>query len=110
YSADHVNRLAYALKRQLHVPHQIVCITDNTDGLDFKSIYCAIPLHHTIGKRNGRRLWIFSDEARELLGSTVLQIDLDMVLTGDITPLVESFTANNRTFQIWKCKMSSRYR
>lgn len=112
YSADHVNRLARALKRNLRVEHSIVCLTDNTKGLDFDAIYAAVELPDTSGKRYCRRLWIFSKEAEKLFSAhpTLLQIDIDTVITGDITPLVTGFIDNNYTFQVWKCKMSSRYR
>src|SRR5262245_11477262 len=89
YTADHVNLLSRALKRHLHVPYTVFCITDNSDNLD--PDINVFPISFTSGKRNLRRLWIFSPAA-SLLGSTLLQIDIDMVITGDITPLVTSFT------------------
>lgn len=107
YLADHVDRIVRAIRRNLTIPHSIVCITDNTG--DIPGSISAIPIRDVSGKRHCRRLWIFSDEAR-YLGSTLLQIDIDTVITGDLTPLVQGFVDSADTFKVWKCKMSSRYR
>lgn len=107
YTADHVDRIVRAIRRNLHVAHSIVCITDNTG--EIPGSISAIPLRDVSGKRHCRRLWIFSDEARSL-GSTLLQIDIDTVITGDLTQLVVDYERSGANFQIWKCKMSSRYK
>src|SRR5690606_35765543 len=36
-----------------------------------------------------RRLWNFSEEARALLGPRIFSIDIDVIVTGDITQIVE---------------------
>jgi hypothetical protein len=105
YLPYHVERMVQMIRRNLHIPHKIVCITDDTGSIP--GSISAIPIRDISGKRHCRRLWIFSDEAR-YLGSTLLQIDLDMIITDDLTPLVQSFYGYD--FKVWKCKMSSRYR
>jgi len=97
FAAWHVNRLAAMFRRHLRAPHDFVCVTDDPEGLDDQ--VRAVPLwpdHAEVPNPHGprepacyRRLKLFSAEAAELVGERVLAIDLDMVLTGDITPLVE---------------------
>lgn len=97
YHAWHVNRMHAMMRRCLHLPFQFVCVTDDAQGLD-DSIR-VVPLwrdHAHVPNPHGaaqpacyRRLKLFSAEAAELVGERILWIDLDMVLTGDITPLVD---------------------
>lgn len=101
YTAEHVNVLARALKLHLHIPYKVVCLTDDGKGLD-RGIE-VLPLPCETGKINTRRLWILSDEAK-MLGKRLLQLDLDIVITGDITPLV----ARPDTFVVWKCEAIGR--
>ena len=99
YLPEHVNVLGRMLKRHLHVPHRLVCITDEVAGFDPGIEVMPTP---TAAKRLAevkspegeqmpscyRRLWMFSDEAR-CLGERVLLTDVDVVLVRDITPLVQ---------------------
>ena len=94
YGPDYVNKLASMVRRHLHVDHRIICITDDPTGLDIASL----PIRYTAGQLNLRRLWLFSEEAHELFGPRVLQLDLDIVITGDITPLVD----RTDPFVIWR--------
>ncbi len=95
YNAWHVNRLAGMFRHHLHMPFEFACITDDTQGIECRTIplwddLAAVPNPH--GQREPscyRRLKLFSHEARELVGERVLWIDLDMVLTGDVTPLLD---------------------
>jgi hypothetical protein len=93
----HVNRMEWMFRKHLHMPFEFVCITDDPAGLS--SSIRVIPLWDDLanvpnphGPREPscyRRLKLFSHEARGLVGERVLWIDLDMVLTGDVTPLFD---------------------
>lgn len=90
YSADHVNILADAITRNTKVPHRIFCITDDADGID-KSI--GIIKMWDDFKELGhcyRRLKAFSDEMESMVGDRFFSIDLDTVITGDITEILTS--------------------
>lgn len=101
YTAHHVNALARSLTQHLSIPHTVVCITDDPVGLD--STISTLPLPDSSGRGNARRLWIFSDEAK-ILGERVLQLDLDMVVVADITPLVD----RPDPFVVWYCEAVGR--
>lgn len=99
YLPAHVNALRRMLARHLHVPHRLVCITDETGDFDqgvtvMPTPAAAMRLAHMKTPEGSRmpscyrRLWVFSDEAR-CLGERILLTDVDAVITGDITHLVE---------------------
>lgn len=92
YGAYHVHLLQYLVAKHLKTKHRFVCITDDPSGLNCETL----PLPHVnigeavLGKPNCfMRLWLFSREAKELLGDQVLSIDLDTIVVGDITDLVQ---------------------
>ncbi len=85
YDAGYVNRMASMVRRHLPIEHRIVCITDDPYGLD--PLIDVFPIKYDGGQLNLRRLWIFSKDAM-VLGSRLFQLDLDLVITGDLTPLV----------------------
>jgi hypothetical protein len=97
YLPEYVNALARGVKRHLPLPHKFFCVTDETDG--FSSDVQVVPtppearelgrLASPEGPRfpaSYRRLWTFSDEAR-CLGERVLMLDIDCIVTGDLSPL-----------------------
>lgn len=112
YLPAHVNTLRRMLERHLHVPHRLVCITDDAGDFDPEIVVMPTPaeamrLAHMKSPEGERfpscyrRLWMFSDEAR-CLGDRVLLTDVDAVITGDITHLVE----RTEPFVGWKPRMA----
>lgn len=87
YTAEHVNVFARMVRRHLSMPHEIVCVTDDTDGID-PSI-SIVPLWDDAADKGGcyRRLKLFSKEMRALIGERFVSIDLDCVITGPLDPL-----------------------
>lgn len=99
YLPSYVNTLRSMFERHLNVPHKLFCITDDTDGFDsrielLKTPESAQRLAHMKSPEGGampscyRRLWLFSDEAK-CLGDRILLTDVDAVITGNITHLVQ---------------------
>lgn len=82
-------------RRHLHLPHEFVCITDDPSGID--PDIRIVPLWDDladVGNPHGprepscyRRLKVFSRDMIPILGERVVWCDLDMVLTGDVTPI-----------------------
>lgn len=76
-------------------PHRFICVTDNPAGIDpdveilpdFKD-YADIPSPH--GGKNPscyRRLRLFHPDAGQWFGERYVSMDLDILITGDLTPL-----------------------
>lgn len=90
-----VNVVAAMVRRHYPHPHRFVCITDSPDGLD-RSVewvkawndYADVPSPH--GGKNPscyRRLRMYHPEIGDVLGRRFVSLDLDCVITGDLTPL-----------------------
>lgn len=92
-----VHTLRNMVRRHLSLPHRFSCITDDSTGLD--DDIRVIPIWDDYADvrnpslMNGpscyRRLKLFSQEARTLIGERILCLDLDMVITADITSLID---------------------
>jgi hypothetical protein len=105
FSAQTVNVLAGMLKRHYHGPHELVCVTDDPKDIDpairivpLWSDHGELPSPHGRGYPSCyRRLRMFSAEAEQWFGPRFVSMDLDVVITGDITPLF----ANNLDIKLY---------
>lgn len=97
FGADHVNTLESMLKRNLHIPFELVCVTDDPIGIN--PGIRVVPLWNDFADKGGCfvRMKFFSSEMKALLGERLLTIDLDCVIVNDITPLVDV----QDEFKIW---------
>lgn len=101
FEAAHVDVFARMIRRNYAGDCEIVCITDDAAGIteDVRIIplwndFAEIPSPHDrgTGRRNPscyRRLKMFAHDADQWLGSRIISLDLDMVVTGDLTPVFE---------------------
>ncbi len=64
------------LERHVHIPHRLVCVTDDPAGIDPRVE--IVPLWDKCRALGGcyNRLWVFSHEARDLFGDRFVCIDL----------------------------------
>lgn len=92
YTSEHVNTFARMLKRNLYMDYEFLCVTDNPQGLQ-PGLVKAIPLWDKCRNLGGcyNRLYVFSDDMKYYLGSRILCMDLDMVITQNITPIIRKF-------------------
>ena len=102
-----VNTLFNMVTRNYHKPFEFICITDNARHID--SGVRVIPLeqvekfahlpspHGGVNPACYRRLWMYSEQARDVIGERFVSIDLDVVLTGDVTPVWD----RPEDFMIW---------
>lgn len=88
-TAAHVNRLYRAVHDNLRLPHRFVCMTDDPYGIDPGVHVLPVPMKHAELGMCYRRLWLFSREAGLHLGERFVSLDLDCVVTGDLTPLLD---------------------
>ncbi|MGE0724814.1 MAG: hypothetical protein AB7O45_10585 [Alphaproteobacteria bacterium] len=97
YTAEHVNVLGRMIERHLEIEHELVCVTDDPAGID--GHIRIVPLwaeHGDVANPSSpegpscyRRLRMFEPGAAAWLGERILSIDLDMVITGPLAPLVD---------------------
>jgi len=116
YTSEQVNRQYNQLKRFMGVPFNYYCATDDPVGLnkeirvvDINSVSCGRPHYSDSGillKPNYRRLRLFSREMKGYFGSRIMQLDLDMVVTGDISHIAK----RTEPFIIWRSHSQGRYR
>ncbi len=94
YDVRYVRRLAAGVRRHLHMPHQFACLTDRIaevcgpDGL----VHKVSPLRHLDWPGWWAKLEMFR------LSGPVLYLDLDTVVTGDITPLAAELVRDPECF------------
>lgn len=105
YGPETVNTLAAQVRRHYPHPHRFVCVTDDATGIDSRveivpdwADFADVPSPH--GGRNPscyRRLRAFHPEIGSVLGGRFVSLDLDTVITGDLTPLWD----RDEDFVIW---------
>ena len=85
------------LSRHYHAPFELLCITDEPDQvpagvrrLKLWDDFTRIPSPHGQGYPSCyRRLKMFSREARDFIGPRFVSLDLDIVITGNVTELFD---------------------
>lgn len=89
FSALHVNVSAESYRRNLSLEHEFVCVTDDPTGIDRSVRIVPMPTTYANTPRCRRRMQQFSyGFARTHLGVRNLHVDLDIVVTGDLTLIV----------------------
>lgn len=92
-----VNNMFHMVQRNYHKPFEMVCITDDWNGiedgirivpLDSIEKFAHLPSPHGgVNPACYRRLVMYSDEAREFIGERFVSIDLDAVVVNDLSPV-----------------------
>lgn len=89
YGPAAVGRLARQVSANLRIPHEIVCISDENPNLQPDVRWVPLwPDHREMG-RCYVRLRAFSRQVGTLIGPRFAWLDLDAVVTGDLTPLFD---------------------
>lgn len=91
YRPQHVHALQYMVQKHLQIPHRFVCVTDDPKGLRCETVklWSDPKVNLQAGHPNCyRRIKMFSNYAKTLLGEKILSIDLDCVILKDITDLI----------------------
>jgi hypothetical protein len=91
YRADDARLLQRQVARHLSMPHEFVVVTDRPEAFADDSAIRAVPIDWTthVPGTCFVRLFTFNPRARDVLGDRVLQLDLDTVIVGDLTPIVD---------------------
>lgn len=95
YPPKTVNVLKAMVDRWYPHPHRFICVCDDKNGIDSSvemvkpwDDFSFLPSPH--GKRNPscyRRLRMFHPDIGQVFGERFVSLDLDVVLTGDVSPL-----------------------
>jgi hypothetical protein len=92
FGPEYIHNLRSMLARHLHIPHKLFCITDEPAQLDADITALPMFTEHSEMKAGNRacfrRLRMFDRDMAQLIGPRFLHLDIDIVITGDITPLV----------------------
>lgn len=89
FGPEYVNRMRAMLERNLHLPHRLICLTDDQVGVDSRVECVPLPKEFAGTFRCRRRMWQYSRDRVDLFGPRFLSVDLDLVVTADITPVVD---------------------
>ncbi len=92
YTAEHVNALQRMVKANLLIPHEFKCFTDMPEGINCETFPLEfVPTTNTHPTRPNcyRRLAAFREEMRPLVGDRFVSLDLDCVILGDITSIID---------------------
>lgn len=90
YGAEDVNRLARQVRRHLARPHRFICFTDDATGLEPGIEPWPLPelgLPPGSGDTRWRKLALFRADLADAPGALALFLDLDLIVTGDLSPL-----------------------
>lgn len=97
FGVEHVNTLASMIERNYRRPHRFMCVTDDTVGLDWGIDTMPLWTDHTNlrnptwpdGPNCFPRLRALSREFGEAVGTRYVCLDLDLVITADITGMFD---------------------
>lgn len=88
YGPRHVEVLASMLRR--HGGHYLVCVTDRPE--DIATGICTVQMPAEVAALPDYlpKLWGWSPEFHALIGRRFASIDLDVVITGDLVPVLDT--------------------
>jgi hypothetical protein len=91
YGAEYVNKLYAMVKRNITIPFQFVCFTENSEGINPDVAIYPLPslgLPEDIPERGWLKLATFKKPLEDLTG-TALFLDLDVVIVDNIDAFFE---------------------
>jgi hypothetical protein len=110
YGPLQVHTLRNMVARNYDAPHRFICVTDDPTGLECETVplwndYAGIPNPSFRGGPSCyRRLKLFHRDIGADIGERIVHMDLDIVITGDLKPLVdrqEPFVGWRNTNPLW---------
>jgi hypothetical protein len=101
YGPHHVRQLKDAVKRNLTVPHEFVCITDQPHAFDADKDIRPVVMDkatHVSGKEWAKWMTFHPDGPALFGGDRLLQLDLDGIICGNIDALVQ----RDESLVVWR--------
>lgn len=87
FGPEYVNRLFDGVARHFDGEFAPFCITDDPRGLDAGINVLPLPTEFRDTPRCCRRVWLYSADRVREFGARILHLDLDTVVTGNVTGL-----------------------
>lgn len=91
YGAEHVHAIARMLAKHMSAPYRLVCVTDRPNEIKECETFPLWDLS-VVQTRNldcYRRLRLFDPEWGAVFGERILSLDLDVLIRGDLAPLID---------------------
>ena len=88
YDCGAVNRLRSMLARNLTVEHELVCCTDNAEGINAGIRIVPMPKEALELPERYPKLYAFHPDGARLFGKRVALLDLDIVIVGNIDSIL----------------------
>ena len=82
FGPEFVNRMRNMLERRLGLPHRLLCLTDDTQGIDPRVECLPLPTEFADTFRCRRRMWQWSRDRASLFGPRFLAIVSSHLLAG----------------------------
>lgn len=101
YDERHVSTLARMLRH--NGKHDLICVDDGSFPEVPGVLYVRMPQSLLDMRSYLPKSWAFSPEFHEIVGERFASIDLDVVITGDLAPLLTS------PFRIWDAAKAEPY-
>lgn len=89
YNAEHVSIAADMIRRNYKGQCEIYCCTDDANGLRGDIIPAPLPMKAAHLGHCYRRLELFAPEYAKIIGGKFVSVDLDAVITGDLTQIID---------------------
>lgn len=105
FGVEYVNKLRSMVARNLHMPHEFVCIADREwkdYGLDSDMTVRYPPNEFRETPNCIRRMKMYDPRFAWEFGKYVLMLDIDIVIVGDITPMVQEPLKAGVDLALWK--------
>ncbi len=104
YGPEYVSRLKSMLARNLTAPHELVCVTDEPEGIDAR----VVPMPPAVRGWGGYwpKLYAFHPNGAALFGRRVLLLDLDVVIVAPLDDMV----SRPEPFVAWAAREDDRAR
>lgn len=94
YGPRHVNNLASMIDRYYDGPHELVCITDDPEGIDGSVRTVPLWTDNFVYGRDWHRLKLFSEAVADLIAPDIICMDLDTVIVKPFADLFDDDEPN----------------
>ena len=105
YGACDVNVWGAQVDRWLDRTSELICVTDDPEGIDGSIRTVPMWRDHFESGRDWHRLKLFTEEMADMIGPRFVVMDLDTVMCGPLDPLFD----NDHPFMAWRDPSRDQY-